>query len=452
MRRIGRHVVWLLVAAAPEAAAQAPDPDAFVAWATKNAHRLETTEPGHGLHDLAPVQAVAGTARVGAVGESIHGVREFLGLRHRMVELLVEKIGFTAVAIESGLPDSTIVYDYVLGADSTAGMWNLGFTWTMASFGDMRELVDWMRAYNRDPAHLRKLHFYGVDVAGGNGSWVPAAEYVLAYLDRVEPQYAKVVRARLLPLLEKFAKDGFTQTNESFSALTLEERNAVAAYVNELADRLELLRVPYLAVSSKEDYDWAHRIGQSLRYSSAMVTNCEARNRVNPVWNARDLAMAENVRWIREREGRGRGVIVLAHNAHIQTTKSVAAVVAANSTSLGMFLHSMIGGDYRSIGFAFNQGAMWAEAGTRIELPPAETGSIDWALAQVGLPLFFVDFRTIPKAGAVRAWLDRPVKQRIQNMSTEYNEFQSWDGLVFVNTITPSRLAEKPVAPERKDR
>ena len=183
-----------------------------------------------------------------------------------------------------------------------------------------------------------------------------------------------------------------------------------------------------------------------------MVTNYEARNRPGPVWNGRDRAMADNVRWIREREGPHGGVIVLAHNAHIQTTKSVAAVVPASSASLGMFLNSMIGDDYRNIGFTYNKGAMWDGSGGRIELPPAETGSIDWAMAQVGLPLFLVNFGTMPRGGAVREWLDRPVKQRIQNFSTEYNEFLSWDGLVFVDTITPSRLAEKPPdAGGRKD-
>jgi len=66
--------------------------------------------------------------------------------------------------------------------------------------------------------------------------------------------------------------------------------------------------------------------------------------------------MAQTVRWIREREGPTGGVAVLAHNAHVQTAKSVA--VPANQVSAGMLLRAMIGADYRNVGFAFNQGAM----------------------------------------------------------------------------------------------
>ncbi len=418
---------------------QAPGDESktFIAWAKKNGRPIATTEPGHGISDLSPIQEIAGTARVVAVGESIHGIREFLGLRHRVIEFLVEKLGFTAVAIESGLPDAKMVYDYVLGADEPPDMWNQGFTWTMATFGEMRDLVEWMRRYNRDPTHTRKIRFYGMDVAGGNGSWSQALQQVLAYLDRVEPAYAALTRERLVSLLEKFARKDFTQSNDAYSALPLDERNSIAALTNELADRFDLLRVTYLGAGSAEDYDWARQIALNLRYSNTLVTNYEARNRANPIWNGRDWAMAQNVLWIRKREGPEGGVVVLAHNAHVQTTHSVA--VSPNSTSLGMFLREMIGLDYRNIGFTFNKGAMWGGGGEPTRLEPALPSSIDGAMAQVALPTTLLNLRAVPKDGPVHHWLDQPLKQRIQNFYTEYNELQSWDGLIFVDSITPSR-------------
>ena len=51
-----------------------------------------------GSVDLAPFGAALGDARIVVLGEAAHGVREFLQWKQRIVEYLVEKHGFTAVA------------------------------------------------------------------------------------------------------------------------------------------------------------------------------------------------------------------------------------------------------------------------------------------------------------------------------------------------------------------
>jgi erythromycin esterase len=422
--------------------------DVFLTWAKSHAHRINSAEPGTDLADLAAMKDLIGSARIVGVGESIHGIHEFLGLRLRMVQFLVEKMGFTSVALESGLPESKIVYDYVLGGEKDPNLWTDGFTWHMAIFGETRELVEWMRSYNLDPRHTRKIRFYGMDVAGANGTWVPALNRVLAYLDKVEPVYAKDIRERLLPLAEKFAKPGFsavefTAANDAYSALSLEERNAIGAYSNELADRIEQLRLPYIASSSEEEYDWARQIAINLRYASALLTNYEARTRGNALWNARDLAMSVNVRWMRERDGQSGGVVVLAHNGHVQMQTSSKA--AANGACAGIFLKTIVGDDYRNVGFTFNKGSMWdGEPGNPKPLHEATADTIDGAMARVGLSLYFINLRQVSPESPARKWLDRQIKQRIQDLSTEYNQYRSWDGLIFVDSVTPSHLAKKP--------
>jgi erythromycin esterase len=409
----------------------------FIAWARQHAHPLSGALPGPSPDDLEPLRSIVGSARIVGVGESIHGITEFLGLRQRSAEYLIERLGFTAVAIESGLPESRMVADYVAGGDAPPGMWTAGFTWTMASFQGTRDLVEWMRAWNQNPAHRRKIHFYGMDVAGGNGSWLPAVQQVLTYLERVEPAFAPVVRDRLVPLVTRFARPGFTEANDAYSALPPEARNAVAALANELADRFDLLRVKYLAAATKEEYDWARQIALNLRYANTMLTNYEAKGRVNPVWNGRDLAMAHNVRWILDREGPGAGVVVLAHNAHVQTAMSVQVDPAM--ASLGVLLRSVVGDGYRNVGFTFDRGSMPGEAGKTMELAPADSASIDGTLARVGRPLFLLDLGQLPAGGEAARWLDQPLKQRIQEIATEYNERRSWNGLFFVDRITPSK-------------
>jgi hypothetical protein len=106
-----------------------------------------------------------------------------------------------------------------------------------------------------------------------------------------------------------------------------------------------------------------------------------------------------------------------------------------------MFLESLIGADYKSIGFVFNRGTMPAGPGNQIPLPAADSTSIDGVLARVGPPMFLLDLQTVPP-GPAQAWLDRPVKQRIQNMATDYNQRASWNALIFVDQVTPTRIFE----------
>ena len=430
-----RYCAFLpVIATALSAQQSSTGAEAFLTWARTHATAIATSTPGPDVSDLAPLKQIVGQTRVVGVGESIHGIREFLGLRQRVAQYLIEEMGFSAVALESGLPDAKMVYDYVLGAPMPPRMWEEGITWTMGSFAGTRELVEWMRAWNLDPRRTRKIRFYGMDVAGANGSWKPALDPVLAYLDRVEPEFAASVRTRLVPLAEKFARPSFTEANEAYSALAESDRLALAAHVAELADRVASLRHFYQTKASAEEYDWAFAMTESLRDANAMLVNYEAKARPNPVWNARDRAMAENVEWIRKREGASGGVVVLAHNAHVQRAKSVQ--VLPTQAVQGMFLASTLGDDYKSIGFTFGEGTMaGAKPREVIALPPADSTSIDGVLARVGKPLFMIDLQNVPE-GPARDWLNAPIPQRIQNASTPYNQWQSWNALIFVSRLT----------------
>jgi erythromycin esterase-like protein len=64
-----------------------------------------------------PLKSVIGDARIVGIGEVIHTAHEHTELKVRVFEFLVREMGFTAFAMESGLTDGKLVYDYVLGAD-----------------------------------------------------------------------------------------------------------------------------------------------------------------------------------------------------------------------------------------------------------------------------------------------------------------------------------------------
>ena len=56
--------------------------------------------------------------------EGFHNCREMMALHHRIIQYLVEHHGFNTVVSESGLPESRIIHDYVLGKNSKSSTYH----------------------------------------------------------------------------------------------------------------------------------------------------------------------------------------------------------------------------------------------------------------------------------------------------------------------------------------
>src|SRR5215471_7169124 len=98
-------------------------------------------------------------------GEALHGGEDILILRNRLFQRLVEAHGYSAIAIESSFPRARMVNEYVAGRGpaSYEAVQDTGFSHGFGRLEANRELVEWMRHYNVDPAHPMKLQFYGFD-------------------------------------------------------------------------------------------------------------------------------------------------------------------------------------------------------------------------------------------------------------------------------------------------
>src|SRR5713101_1664023 len=138
-------------------------PSEVTSWLKSSAIPLDSTSPESGLDDLRQMESTIGNARIVAMGEATHGTREFFQLKHRMLEYLVTKKGFTVFGIEASFPDSQAVNEYVLHGtgDASAALAGLGF-WTWNT-DEVLDMIVWMRAWNADPAHVAKVKFYGFD-------------------------------------------------------------------------------------------------------------------------------------------------------------------------------------------------------------------------------------------------------------------------------------------------
>src|SRR5579859_1871754 len=138
-------------------------------------------------------------------GEALHGGKELLILRNQLFQRLVEAHGYSAIAIESSFPRGPIINEYVLGRGpaSYAAVQDTGFSHGFGKFEANRELVEWMRNYNADPAHQRKLQFYGFDSPTDVTTDSPrqTLHFALDYLSSVDSGSSQEYRNRIDPLL-----------------------------------------------------------------------------------------------------------------------------------------------------------------------------------------------------------------------------------------------------------
>jgi erythromycin esterase len=114
MPRPSSTVAFPCCSALGTVAAPAQRGDPTSEWIRANAIRLSTPEAGHGFADLQPLKSVIGNARIVSLGEATHGTREFVQLKHRMLEFLATEMGFTMFSIEANMPAAYRLNDYVL--------------------------------------------------------------------------------------------------------------------------------------------------------------------------------------------------------------------------------------------------------------------------------------------------------------------------------------------------
>ena len=156
-------------------------------WVRGHAIRLTTAEAGHGFADLEPLERVIGDARIVSLGEATHGSREFFQLKHRMLEYLASRMGFSIFSIEANMPEAYRLNDYVLnGTGDPAALIRGMYFWTWDT-EEVLDMVRWMRAFNE--SGKGRVQFTGFDMQTPD----VAAANVRTFVAKHEPAYAPVV-------------------------------------------------------------------------------------------------------------------------------------------------------------------------------------------------------------------------------------------------------------------
>jgi erythromycin esterase len=306
-----------------------------------------------------------------------------------MLEFLVTRMGFTVFGIEATMPEGFDVNDYVLtGRGDPAKALSGLYFWTWDT-KEVLDLIRWMRAWNADPTHQRKVKFYGFDM-----QFAPrAVKKTIEYLRDVDPAEASRMDEALASIANPY-------TAQRTGRLPAAQRVAIDSTVALLLNHFDARKTEYVRRSSPVAWAIARQHARIVSQYMAVYGPDGA--------SVRDRAMAENIQWILQQEGPDAKMVVWAHNGHVSMAEPG---MAANG--MGHYLRAALGGDMVVFGFSFDHGSFQAGSGViggglrSFEVGPAPVGSLDQTLAQAGLKIAAIDLRRLPAMGPVEEWFSR---------------------------------------------
>jgi erythromycin esterase len=430
----------------------------FLEWERESMSPLPATTQESSAGALDALGKMIGAAGIVTLGEAVHGAAEPLIFRNELLEYLVERKGFTAIAIESGIVESRWVHDYVRGG--TRGLHDTlerGLSWTFDRLPQNEALVRWIRQYNQDPRHVRKVNFYGLDVPGSPGN--PSANRgmgtalteALRFIDRVDVIEGRELHRTLDPFLPRIGLNPYSRTDgPSYDDLSQLDRDLLTGGINELIQLMERRVKTYSAASSNADYGWAYRaaigaaqVDRWLRqFPPGWRRAPDSTVYLSAADDVRDRAQAENVEWIVQQERPHGKVLVFAHLAHVSTVPIRGHWVAERMEEpMGIFLRRQFGRELVSIGTLVGSGTVDCAgvaccAGFRQALEPASTDSIEGLAGATGTPRFLLDVRRAPMR--VAKWLGED--HQIGRGEDAFDDAvgNAFDVLVYLGAVTPA--------------
>jgi len=382
-------------------------------WLKENAISLDTLEAGSGFDDMEPLKAMIGDARIVSLGEAAHLNRDFSRAKHRMVEFLVNEMGFTVFAIEATFAGALELNDYVLGGDGDPrrALGSLVYpAWTTEAILDM---VIWMRDYNS--THEKKVKFYGFDNKPATGSAKAAYNY-LRKINGTE-DYDKILSI----MMNRWTANQLNSGPKEEIISVMEEVKGLISYLENQKP------LPEQGIGEQKEWSLA------VKHAKVLLQHLEFYNFMPDFSIAsglRDKHMAQNVRWVMDHED-GAKMILWAGNVHVSAM--------FGSGCMGDYLRRKYGDDMVVIGLLSNRKFSGTPEKSE-ETYIARDGTLEATLAKSGLNIAVVDFRSLPK-GIVSRYFNSPI--RSGGIKTIYP--LSYDAVLFIESTSNARFVKKEI-------
>ncbi len=347
-----------------------------------------------------------GTKRVVLLGEASHGTSEFYAARAAITQRLIEKHGFSIVAVEADWPDAASV-DHHIRQKPHAPMLETPFArfpvwmWRNAEF---ETFTRFLTLHNENRPMKDRIAFYGLDLYNMHASIAA----VLAYLDRVDETAAAVARARyacLTPWSREPAAYGRAALTQGFSAC---EQAVTQNLLDLLARQLD-----YNGKDGDRFFDAtqnARLVANAQRYYRVMYYGSQMS------WNLRDRHMFQTLRQILDHAGPDKKAVVWAHNSHVGDARFTDMGRSRGELNIGQLCRETYGNTAALIGFGTASGTVAAasEWDAPMEIKPVRPPlpeSHEAVCHAVGIERFLWDFKTHQSA-AFKTMVEHPRLER----------------------------------------
>jgi len=311
----------------------------------------EAAEPFGDLHQLSELVERFADRRVILLGEATHGTAEFYQARARITEMLVDRHGFNIVAVEADWPDAAVYDAFVrdLPRPKTPKAAFTRFPTWMWRNGQVAEFLNRLKDINATIGGPdRKAGFYGLDIYSLGAS----IEAVLHYLDKVDPEAARVARERygcLAPWRAEPARYGRMALSRGYA---LCERPVANALTDLLHKRLDYLTKDgeefFAAEQNARIVAGAEQYYRAIYYGDAVS------------WNLRDQHMFDTLERLLAHRGPDAKAVVWAHNSHIGNAAFTEMGQVRGEHNIGQLARQRFGDDAALIGFGTDRGTVAA--------------------------------------------------------------------------------------------
>lgn len=344
-----------------------------------------------------------GGYKVVLLGDASHGTSEFYTARAEITKRLIEKHGYTMVALEADWPDAEAIDRYVRQRPGLQGQigghagniepFKRFPTWMWRN-REMQQFVEWLRNRNATLPMEQRAGFYGLDLY----SMATSIRAVISYLDRVDADAARLARKRY-GCLEPWVDNPSSYGLASLRGLENCEKGVVQMLRDLLEKRLEYpKRDPRDGEEFHSSEQNAHLVRDAERYYKSMYYSSATS------WTLRDTHMFDTLQRLFRHKQQHDGdanakAVVWAHNSHCGDARFTSMGSRRNEINIGQLCRENFGRENVAIiGCGTHSGTVaaaheWDEDMEVMRVNPSRSDSWEILAHNTGIPRFLLDLR-----------------------------------------------------------
>lgn len=373
-----------------------------------------------------------GKSQIVALGENAHFIKEFFIIRDYIVKYLIQKCGFDTVAFEFGFNEGIQIDKWIKSELPINSLDNLLSHFYYPT--EFKETLGWLRKYNSENENI--INFIGLDVPKNGGSYFPNLNIVADYIRKNDPSFYSTI-SRLIEL----AKDIDYYSTSQAALVDSENLKMNGLELTALLSKAYIRLVSLNNDLDNKEYQSVLHNLKGLIYTDynihamrSFISECGLQGDMS----ARDKYMAESVEFYLRRF-KGKKVILIAHNAHIQKTP-VAYGDFISCYPMGQKLSLKYGNNYKAFGITNELGftsALYPDTNFKFgfkvdnfKLNEPEQGSIEHLLKTNGLSEGFFSLNDFD--------LTNVNKIRLDSTYIETDLKKAFDGIFIIKSTSVS--------------